>query len=302
MLAFIAAAGLARSQEAVPAAGGTMPIVSAATAAPAPAAEEKKEEKQLVGYDKGFFLTDSKGLFKLVINGRLQGRFTFQNVESHKTDDTGADVSATEAEKGYQFSIPQARLKLSGYVFSDRVNYWLQADFGNKGNPILHSAFGDFVLVKDALHVRVGQWARPFSRQQITSSGNFRMVDRAITDKAFGCGRDIGVALHDNYEKSPKLEWVIGLFNGTGDKPWFDGDVTSTVNDDGTVSSEISSKSGFTNVPDRFKPALVGRIGFNTGGIKGYSEGDLEAGPVLRQDPAGGLTDVVVRSQLQLAF
>ena len=264
-----------------------------AAVAPAPAPAEKKEEKQLVGYDKGFFLTEPKGLFKLVINGRVQGRFAFTNVESHEADADGNAVSATEGEKAYQFSIPQARLKLSGYVFSDRIGYLLQTDFGNKGNPILHSAYGDFALVKDALYLRAGQWERPFSRQQITSSGNFELVDRAITDKAFGCGRDIGVALHDNYEKSPKLEWVLGVFNGTGDKSWFDGTFSGTgsVDTDGevTVSGDVSSKSSFTNVPDKLKPELVGRIGFNTGGIKGYSEADLEGGP-LRLGVAAGAT------------
>jgi len=233
-----------------------------------------------VGYDKGFFIRDEKGLFELVIGGRVQGRFAFTSTEAHETSADGSDVSDTSREKSYQFSLPQARLKLSGHVFSPRVGYQVQADFGNKGQPALISAYGDFGLVQGILHLRAGQWERPFSRQQITSSGNFHLVDRAITDKAFGAGRDIGIALHNDYEKSPKLEWALGLFNGTGDKPWFEGDVTSTVNADGTVTSEASSKSAFTNVPDKFKPALVARIGFNTGGIKGYSEADLEGGPL----------------------
>ena len=42
-------------------------------------------------------------------------------------------------------------------------------------------------------------------------------VDRAIVDKAFGNGRDVGLMLHNNYTKSPTLEWAAGVFNGTGD-------------------------------------------------------------------------------------
>jgi hypothetical protein len=245
----------------------------------APAVEEKKEEaKPLVGYDKGFFLTDPKGLFKLVIGARMQGRFTFEKIESHKTNDAGEDIAATTKDPEYDFRIARARLKLSGHVFSERVAYLFQVDFG-KGNPMLKDYYADLGLVPDVLYLRVGQFKRPFSRQQITSSGNQELVDRAITDKSFGAGRDIGVMLHNNYEKSPKLEWALGMFNGTGETPWLDGDVTSTVNDDGSVSSEISPKSAYTNVPTRFKPALVGRIGFNTGKIKGYSEADLEGGP-----------------------
>ena len=256
MLALVGEAGVARSQEA---------------------------EKPLVGYDKGFFLQDEKGLFRLVIGARIQGRLAFERVESHETDDAGEDVAATTNEDSYQFSIPQARLKLSGHVFSERVAYNVQPDFGNKGYPALISAYGDFGLVPDVLHLRVGQWERPFSRQQITSSGSFHLVDRAITDKAFGAGRDLGVAFHNNYEKSPKLEWALGVFNGAGDKPWFDGgfEGTGATDEDGniTVEGDVSSKAKPTNVPDKLRPALVARIGFNTGKIKGYSEADLEGGP-----------------------
>jgi len=257
-------------------------FAQAPAAAPAPAAVAE-EAKPLVWYDKGFFITDPKGLFKLVIGARIQGRFAFERIESHETNEAGEDVAATANEDGYQFSVPQARLKLSGHVFSERVVYNLQPDFGNKGNPALISAYGDFALVPDVLHLRVGQWERPFSRQQITSSGSFRLVDRAITDKAFGAGRDLGVAFHNNYEKSPKVEWALGVFNGTGDKPWFEGDFegTGATDADGniTVEGEVSSKAKPTNVPDRLRPALVGRVGFNTGKIKGYSEADLEGGP-----------------------
>ena len=264
-LAFVAAVSEARSQDA------------------APVAEEQTEEKPRVGYDKGFFLQDEKGLFRLVIGARIQGRLAFERVESHETDDAGEDVAATTNEDSYQFSIPQARLKLSGHVFSERVAYNVQPDFGNKGYPALISAYGDFGLVPDVLHLRVGQWERPFSRQQITSSGSFHLVDRAITDKAFGAGRDLGVAFHNNYEKSPKLEWALGVFNGTGDKPWFDGgfEGAGSVDADGNVAVEgdVSEKAKPTNVPDKFRPAAVARIGFNTGKIKGYSEADLEGGP-----------------------
>jgi phosphate-selective porin OprO and OprP len=260
---------------------GSMFFAAASLAALAYAGNASAQEaKPLAGYEKGFYIRDDKGLFELVVNARVQGRFAFTSAEAHETDTDGAALSATSREETEQFSVPQARLKLSGHVFSERVGYQVQADFGNKGQPALITAYGDFALVPGALHLRAGEWERPFSRQQITSSGSFHLVDRAITDKAFGAGRDLGVALHNDYEKSPKLEWALGVFNGTGDKPWFVGDVSSTVNADGTVTSTASSKSSFTNVPDELKPAVVGRLGFNVGGIKGYSEGDLEGGPL----------------------
>ncbi len=125
--------------------------------------------------------------------------------------------------------------------------------------------------------LRVGQWKRPFSRQQITSSGRQELTDRAITDRAFGAGRDIGVALRNDYEKSPDLEWTVGVFNGfQADRSTLSGDVEV---DPLTGEGELVS-GGFTNVPAQLKPAIVGRIGVNRNGLKGYTEADLEGGPL----------------------
>jgi hypothetical protein len=121
--------------------------------------------------------------------------------------------------------------------------------------------------------LRAGQWKRPFSRQQINSSGNLELVDRAITDKQFHAGRDIGAAVHNGYEDSPDLEWAVGVFNGTGEKPSFSGGEVDPT--DMTVSG-----GSFSNVPKDFMPVFVARVGLNRGGLKGYSEADLEGGPL----------------------
>lgn len=250
------------------------PPVDAPAPAPEPPAAEPPpavETAAPTGYKKGFFIGSEDGRFALVINGRVQGRYTLESI-----DDTDRDTETA-------FSIARARLTLKGHAFEERIGYKFQTDFG-KGDVVLKDFYVDYELAAAPVHVRAGQWKRPFSRQQINSSGNLELVDRAITDKAFNAGRDIGVAVHNNYEKSPDLEWAIGVFNGTGDKPVFSGDV---VVDPMTGEGEVIG-GGFSNVPDVFGPALVGRIGINRNGIKGYSEADLEGGP-LRFAVAGSV-------------
>tara|TARA_B100000029_G_scaffold426168_1_gene434924 strand:+ start:2333 stop:3445 length:1113 start_codon:yes stop_codon:yes gene_type:complete len=202
-----------------------------------------------VGYKKGFFIKPANSPFSLKVQGRVQSRFTYEGLEGI---DKGADDEAA-------FAIQRARLKISGSAWDKKVTYKFQTDYG-KGSVVLKDFYVNYALSK-GLHIRTGQWKRPFSRQQITSSGKLELVDRAITDKAFGAGRDIGVAIHNNYEKSPGIEWVLGVFNGTGDKPVFTG-------------------SKFSNVPDRLHPTAVARLGYNHGGIKGYSEADFAGGPL----------------------
>jgi phosphate-selective porin OprO/OprP len=146
----------------------------------------------------------------------------------------------------------------------------MQTDFG-KGNVTLKDYYFDAEFAKHTW-LRVGQWKRPFSRQQITSSGRLELTDRSITDKAFLGSRDIGLAVHNNYEKSPDFEWIVGVFNGTGDtsklKPTVD-----------PVTGAVTGGS-FSNIPAKLRPVWVARAGINHNGIKGYSEADLEGGPV----------------------
>ncbi|MEE8409405.1 MAG: porin [Myxococcota bacterium] len=213
------------------------------------------------GYSKGFFMRSTDDAHALKLQGRLQARYVFESIES------GIDESA--------FSIPRARLTFSGHAYAPTLNYQLQIDFG-KGSFALKDFYADYQLIKGLLHVRAGQYKKPFSRQQINSSGRLEIMERAITDKYFGAGRDIGLALHNNYEKSPTLEYAVGIFNGTGDEAHFAGDVVVDVEShEGTVEG-----GKFTNVPQRFHPMLVARIGYNHGGIKGYREADLEGGPL----------------------
>lgn len=232
-------------------------------AAPAPALAAPSA---LAGYDKGFFLKSADDAFKLVLQGRVQSRLTWEGPEG--------------GDDAIQFSIPRARLTLKGNAFSKDLTYKFQVDF-SKGGAGLKDFYADYRFVKGLLHLRVGQWKRPLSRQQIASSSVFAFVERAITDKGFGSGRDIGLALHNNYEKSPGFEYAFGVFNGdndgisNADKPKFSG---SASFDPVTGESEISSKSKFTNIPETFDPMLVVRAGWNHGGIDGYNEADLEGG------------------------
>jgi len=208
------------------------------------------------GYKKGFFIQSKDEKFKLTIQGRVQAKFEYEILEE---DDEAA------------FSIARARMTMKGHVFNKNLKYKFQTDYG-KGFVSLKDFLVDYRVMPKTLHLRVGQGKKPFSRQQINSSGRLSLVDRSITDKSFGAGRDIGLSLHNNFEKSPTFEWAFGIYNGTGDKGRLQGKVTTS-----SGAGEIVSGK-FTNVPDVFKPTVVLRLGYNYGGIKGYSEADFEGG------------------------
>ena len=237
-----------------PAAEPTEAPATEPTEAPAAKPTETTEAPLAnAGYKKGFFIQSSDGLYKLKLNGRVQVRHDLEIPE--------------EGDLGSAFLIPRARLKLGGHAFDKDLSYKFQIDFG-KGEEALKDFYVDYKIVSDWLHLRAGQTKRPFSRQQLTSSGKQILGDRAITDKAFGAGRDIGVMLHNGFGKDNAFEYAVGVFNGTGDKGKFSG----SADDEGNVTGK------FSNVPDMFNPMLVIRAGYNYGELKRYSEGDFEGG------------------------
>lgn len=210
---------------------------------PAFAEEPPPEEKPIAGYDGGFFIQSPDGAFKAVLAGRVQFRFTFEE------PDDGEYESA--------FSIPRARLQLKGHAFTPDLTYEIQTDFGKGDVPTLKDGYADYRFVDDWLHLRAGQFKKPFSRHQLSSSTKLAMVDRTALDKEYRAGRDLGIALHNDWKSSPGFEYQLGVFNGPGDKPVFDEDSGS-----------------FSNVPDRFSPLVVARVAATLGGIDGYDEVD----------------------------
>lgn len=252
--------------------------VAMADSAPTIGSESGEAEaaSAVAGYEKGFFIRSADGDFGITFQGLLQARYTYENLDQPGDN---ADVS--------NFSLPRARLSFGGNLFGKNLTYKFQADFG-KGGAALKDFYAEYAIVPRWLHVRAGQWKRPFSRQLMTSGSKFQLVDREITNEAFGAGRDLGVSVGNDYEESPTLEWVVGVFNGTGEK----GNLSGAVSVDPATDKGKITSGRFNNVPTVFNPTLVARIGFNHGGIKGYSESDLEGGPFRIGIGVSGLVEM----------
>ena len=222
------------------------------------------------GWDKGFFVQSPDGKFELRFIGRVQARLA-------------VDIDRGEGDRdvGAAFSVPRARIGLKGHLFTKALRYRLEIDFG-KGQVSAKRAYLDYTIAPEWAAVRAGHFKKPFSRQQINSSSKLNLVDRSITDKAFGAGYDLGVMFH-NGTKNP-LEWAFALVNGTGVSPVLSG---TTMSVDPTTGVGTFESGGFSNVPGLFDPMMVFRVGYNHGGIDGYDEVDRKGGG-FRFAVAGG--------------
>jgi hypothetical protein len=242
------------------------PVEAPVEPAPAPAAEGRPISAR---YDKGLTFSTDDDWFQLKVNFRNQLRFETERPLDDQTD--GAD-----SEFSSHFVIPRSRLQAEGHVFSKDTRFKLEFAFGDEGSfAFLKDLFIDQKLADGPIYLRLGQWKRPFNRQELVSDFASEFNERAITAAFVGGGRDMGVALHNDYEKSKDgLEWAVGVFNdvnGGDDRP------ALPIECEAPGECEAGRPANF---PGDFQPALVARAGWNMGGIKGYSEADLEGGPL----------------------
>jgi hypothetical protein len=256
-------------------------LAIAMTGGVASAQEPAPEKPKLVAsYDKGVVLATEDGAFQLKLALRTQFRF-----ESTRPTEDGSEPLS-------RIYIPRARLQLEGHIFGKDTRYKLELAVGDRGSfSFIRDLFVEQRLGSSKLWVRFGQWKRPFNRQELVADFSSELNERAITAEFAGGGRDLGVAIHNDYEKSPDgLEWAVGVFNsfsGGADRPI----ISTTCIEDAPMSIDCTTPAP-SNFPADFSPALVARAGWNTGGIKGYSEGDLEGGPLRLAIGAGYKVDL----------
>ncbi|MFN7142940.1 MAG: porin [Myxococcota bacterium] len=143
--------------------------------------------------------------------------------------------------------INRARAGVIGNLFDEDLRYLLVAELGKRDVQLLYASL-DYTLIPGGLSVRAGQFKRPFSRSFLTSSSQLSMIDRPLPVGAFGDDSDIGLMVH-NGDTQP-FEYAVGLFSG------------------GLPGEE----------PDPVHPVVAVRVAGKTGGLKGYTESDLEGG------------------------
>ena len=91
-------------------------------------------------------------------------------------------------------------------------------------------------------------------------AGQLALIDRPLTvgRDAFGDDVDVGVALHNG--TTGRFEYSLGVFAGT----------------------DAGARA------DRIDPLLSLRVGYNHGDLDGYSESDLDGGPLRLGPPRRG--------------
>jgi hypothetical protein len=180
---------------------------------------------------------------KLTIGGRLHAQFHTTSVEDYTPSST--------------FFIRRARIQAE--YEAGILNAIIMYDMG-EGTPQLRDAFVN-VGMSDGFMIRMGQFKKPFSLWELTSSTKSMVIERAnsilgttnrystnaviIRDGRYA-DRDLGVEIHG---KANKLAYAFGVFNGNGrnqndddNGKTFGGRVVVNVVKDGGIGFGVSNR------------------------------------------------------------
>lgn len=281
------------------------PVEPPAPAVPQPVIEEKAEPKKdekpavHIKYDGGLKFSTDDDQYEMKLQFRNQMRF-------QATRSFAEETPTRHNQWLDSFLIPRSRLQAEGHLFGKANRYKLELALGDQGNfAFIKDMFMEKRLPGSGTYVRFGQWKRPFNRPEIVSDFSSTFNERSIQNEQTGAGRDLGLAIHNEYDRSPEgVEWVIGVFNGfsgSSDRPTW---TTGCVQNPATLAITcVNSRP--TTVPADFEPAIVARLGYNSPKSKGYSESDLEGG-ALRYSIGGSykvdLANFTGRDNMQQGF
>jgi phosphate-selective porin OprO and OprP len=175
----------------------TAVAMMAAAAAPAMSQAGPTAEQGASGGAAGA-VAQEQPPFTMNIGARVQVRYSY--LDRDEQDAVGS------------FGIRRGRLSLSGVGYQ-RFNYAVQIELAGASARLLDANVR--YQMAPMANIWFGQGKAPFGRQQLTSSGNLHMVDRAITDGRFAPGRQQGVML-TGQNGGRTFEYAGGVFNGNG--------------------------------------------------------------------------------------
>ena len=169
--------------------------------------EHKKRDQEFpisVRYKDGFDIQTRDGKFEMLIQGRLQFRYSYP--EDGDAIPPNPDAST--------FRVRRARIKVGGHGYWSWLKYYTEYDWVS--NTLLDWRV-DVATFKWAT-LRVGQWKIEYNRERVDSSGAQQFVERSIVNAPFTLDRQIGARLGGHlFEGTPAyLVYNAGVFTGVG--------------------------------------------------------------------------------------
>lgn len=211
------------------------------------------QDADFLGNTSTFEISSPDKNYRMEFAGHLQQRNQFSyNVDSKA--------------KNFSMSVPRARLKILGNAFDPSITYLFQAQFekghdttqsssvpsaqyNSPGSTGLRDYYVNAALNDEFFHIRIGKFRTPFSRQQLISSSELQFETQNSANEHFQITPDgHDVGLMFHNGFDNPIEWALAVVSN----------------------------------------GLVGRVGYNHGGIDAYDFADFAGGGLRYAVAANG--------------
>lgn len=135
------------------------------------------------GWDKGFFLADADGAFRLRLLGQIQYRY----VLSHNN-------SSSSNETQHGFDLTRARVGFKGHVIDPSWQYFIWGGWNVSGSSLLLDAWVCKIL-GNGWALQAGQFKTEAWREWTVSETCLQFVERSLLDARYGVSYTQGIAL-----------------------------------------------------------------------------------------------------------
>ena len=150
------------------------------------------------GYNKGFYIQNADGSFKLKINGQIQSRWIYNRTKSPD-------------ESSHGFENRRVKLKFSGNVIDDTWGYKITAVMPRNGGAGTTGMYLEDAWISKKIDngwsLKIGQFKAPFLREELVSSSRQLTVERSMVNNAFTYGWTQGASLNYSTDSMKFNAW-----------------------------------------------------------------------------------------------
>ena len=212
-----------------------------------------------------FEVASSDGRHRLRVGLSLQLRLGFTST------DTGPDRAR---ESTTELLARRLRPSLRGSFFGGRIESFLQLST-LPGALELLDLYVNFARWSQ-LQLRFGQFKIPFTRYRTQLFSRLTFVEWAPLARYFGSERQLGLALHNGYERPPRFAYELGVFSGTNSSRSFATGIASVYGEPLPDPSDLAQPA----LPVSLHPELVLHLAYNSPGARTDSDHDEERTPL----------------------
>lgn len=211
-----------------------------------------------------FELRSAGGQHALQVGLAAQLRLTYSDTQTAATAARREDLA---------LEVRRLRLMLRGHFLSGRAELFLHLST-TPGAIELLDLFSQFNL-HPQVSLRIGQFKLPYTRYRLQNFTHLQFTDWSLLSRYLGAERQLGVAIHNGYERGAGFEYALGVFSGQNARRAHGVGLGLVYGERLPNPSDLTAPA----LPTTVHPELALRLGYSQPGLRPETPSDPASGP-----------------------